>query len=85
MIIDFFLLICTLETSDPQRFLYLLQAEFTISKKNSTNLFHVQKASIPMKKGGYLIYASGHAHRGVINATLYGQVKFNIIHLTKFC
>jgi len=38
-----------------------------------------------MKKGGYLIYAAGHAHAGVINATLYGQVKFNIIHLTKFC
>ncbi|AES76963.1 stress up-regulated Nod 19 protein [Medicago truncatula] len=49
------------------------QLKFTISKKNSTNLFHVQKASIPMKKGGYLIYASGHAHRGVINAILYGQ------------
>jgi len=38
-----------------------------------------------MKKGGYLIYASGHAHTGVVNATLYGQVKFTIIHLNKFC
>ena len=85
MIIVFFLLLWTLETSDPQRFLNLLQAEFTISKNNSTNLFHVQKASIPMKKGGYLIFASGHAHTGVINATLYEQVKFNIIDLTKFC
>ncbi|XP_003627861.2 uncharacterized protein [Medicago truncatula] len=49
------------------------RAEFTITENNSTNLFHVQKASIPMKKGGYLIYATGHAHTGVINATLYGQ------------
>jgi len=63
----------------------LSQAEFTISKNNSRNLFHVQKASIPMKKGGYLIYASAHAHAGVVNATLYGQVKLNIIHLTKLC
>jgi len=84
-VIIVFLLLCTIETSDPQRFLNLLQAEFTISKNNSTNLFHVQKASIPMKKGGYLIFASGHAHTGVINATLYEQVKFNIIDLTKFC
>ncbi|XP_058782475.1 uncharacterized protein LOC131656947 [Vicia villosa] len=49
------------------------QAEYTIPKSNSTDLVHVQKASIPMIKGGYLIYGISHMHTGVVNATLIGQ------------
>jgi hypothetical protein len=62
----------------------LLQAEYTIPENNSSDSFHVQKASIPMEKCGYLIYSTAHMHTGVVNATLYGQVEFNI-NLTKFC
>ncbi|KAK2399984.1 hypothetical protein QL285_049728 [Trifolium repens] len=51
------------------------QAEFTIppnnGRKNSTP--HVEKANIPMERGGYLIYGTSHMHTGVINSTLYGQ------------
>ncbi|XP_058746551.1 uncharacterized protein LOC131619478 [Vicia villosa] len=47
--------------------------EYTIPENKSSDLVHVQKASIPMKKGGYLIYGTAHAHTGVVNATLYGQ------------
>lgn len=55
-------------------FCNLLQAEYTISGNNSSNPVHVQKASIPIEKGGYLIYGTAHMHTGVVNATLYGQV-----------
>ncbi|XP_045797100.1 uncharacterized protein LOC123891305 [Trifolium pratense] len=48
-------------------------AEYTILENNSGDRFHVQKSSIPMKKGGYLIYGTAHMHTGVVNATLYGQ------------
>ncbi|XP_045812054.1 uncharacterized protein LOC123906229 [Trifolium pratense] len=48
-------------------------AEYTIPENNSGDRFHVQKSSIPMKKGGYLIYGTAHMHTGVVNATLYGQ------------
>lgn len=34
----------------------------------------VKRASIPMKSGGYLIYAVTHQHAGAIGSTLYGQV-----------
>lgn len=55
-------------------FCNLLQAEYTILKNNSSDSFHVQKASIPIEKGGYLVYGTAHMHTGVVNATLYGQV-----------
>ncbi|KAK2400083.1 hypothetical protein QL285_049814 [Trifolium repens] len=48
-------------------------AEYTIPENNSSDSFHVQKASIPMEKCGYLIYSIAHMHTGVVNATLYGQ------------
>ncbi|CAK8572347.1 unnamed protein product [Lathyrus sativus] len=48
-------------------------AEYTILKNNSSDSFHVQKASIPIEKGGYLVYGTAHMHTGVVNATLYGQ------------
>jgi hypothetical protein len=73
-----------MEENNLQIFLNMLQAEYTILENNSGDLFHVQKASIPMKKGGYLIYGTAHMHTGVVNATLYGQVKFNI-NLNEFC
>jgi hypothetical protein len=50
----------------------LLQAEYS-------DPFHVQKASISMEKSGYLIYSTAHMHIGVVNATLYGQLEFNLI------
>jgi len=55
-----------------------LQAEYTIPGNTSDVSPHVQKASIPMKKGGYLIYATTHMHAGVVNATLYGEVINNV-------
>ncbi|CAL5208221.1 unnamed protein product [Lathyrus oleraceus] len=48
-------------------------AEYTIPENISNDPFHVQKASIPIEKGGYLIYGTAHMHTGVVNATLYGQ------------
>ena len=84
MIYNSYLLHCTLDENELQRFLNFLQAEYTIPENNSGDRFHVQKSSIPMKKGGYLIYGTAHMHTGVVNATLYGQVGFNI-NLNKFC
>ncbi|XP_073220914.1 uncharacterized protein, partial [Cicer arietinum] len=52
------------------------QSEYTIPENNGDDPFHVQKANIPMDKGGYLIYGTAHMHSGVVNASLYGQVKF---------
>ncbi|XP_004512657.2 uncharacterized protein [Cicer arietinum] len=49
------------------------QAEYTIPENNGDDLFHVQKANIPMDKGGYLIYGTAHMHSGVVNASLYRQ------------
>jgi hypothetical protein len=34
----------------------------------------VNRASIPIKSGGYIIYSVGHQHVGAIRSTLYGQV-----------
>ncbi|KAL2319942.1 hypothetical protein Fmac_028911 [Flemingia macrophylla] len=49
------------------------QAEYTIPRIHDSDSLHVQKANIPMEKGGYLIYGTAHMHTGVVNATLYGQ------------
>jgi len=62
----------------------LLQTEYFIPGNNSSDLVHVQKASIPMEKGGYLIYGTAHMHTGAINATVYGQVKFYVKFNTFF-
>ncbi|KAL2319940.1 hypothetical protein Fmac_028909 [Flemingia macrophylla] len=48
-------------------------AEYTIQRIHDSDSPHVQKANIPMEKGGYLIYGTVHMHTGVVNATLYGQ------------
>ncbi|KAI5397914.1 hypothetical protein KIW84_063647 [Lathyrus oleraceus] len=50
-----------------------MSAEYTIPENNSNDPFHVQKASIPIEKSGYLIYDTAHMHTGVVNATLYGH------------
>lgn len=55
-----------------------MQAEYTIPAGGGGDSPHVQKANIPMEKGGYLIYGTAHMHSGVVNATLYGQVMNNI-------
>ncbi|GAU34296.1 hypothetical protein TSUD_20020 [Trifolium subterraneum] len=75
-----FLLFASLQDSDIEYLLSVVlgldifkDAEYTIQENNSRDLFHVQKASIPMKKGGYLIYGTAHMHTGVVNATLYRQ------------
>ncbi|KAK2437923.1 hypothetical protein QL285_022756 [Trifolium repens] len=51
------------------------KVEFTVppnnGRKNSPP--QIQKANIPMERGGYLIYGTAHMHTGAINATLYGQ------------
>ncbi|RDX67386.1 hypothetical protein CR513_53743, partial [Mucuna pruriens] len=49
------------------------QAEYTILPNDCGDSPNVQKANIPMKKGGYLIYGTAHMHSGVVSATLYGQ------------
>ncbi|KAK7350410.1 hypothetical protein VNO77_09022 [Canavalia gladiata] len=49
------------------------EVEYTIPGIGDNDSPHVQKANIPMEKGGYLIYATAHMHTGVINATLYGE------------
>ncbi|XP_024640417.2 uncharacterized protein [Medicago truncatula] len=47
--------------------------EYFIPGNNSSDHVHVQKASFPIEKGGYLIYGTAHMHTGAINATLYRQ------------
>jgi len=56
-----------------------LQAEYTIEPNNVSDTPHIQKADIPMEKGGYLIFGTAHMHSGVVNATLYGQVLNNYV------
>lgn len=59
----------------------MLQVEYTIPPNDhSGSRPHVKKAYIPMKRGGYLIYATAHMHIGGVGATLYGQVIY-IHHL----
>ncbi|KAK7316767.1 hypothetical protein RJT34_00475 [Clitoria ternatea] len=47
--------------------------EYMIPASNGDDTLHVQKAKIPIEKGGYLIYGTAHMHAGAVNATLYGQ------------
>ncbi|XP_073225599.1 uncharacterized protein [Cicer arietinum] len=58
-------------TTNGSQIIHDCQAEYTIPKNNSGDPFYVQKANIPMHKGGYLIYDTAHMHSGVVNATLY--------------
>ncbi|XP_061370865.1 uncharacterized protein LOC133313494 [Gastrolobium bilobum] len=53
--------------------IYVLDSTDQVRSNGSKVVHECQKANIPMQKGGYLIYASGHMHSGAINATLYGQ------------
>ncbi|CAJ2657002.1 unnamed protein product [Trifolium pratense] len=56
------------------QFIHDCQVEFTVPPTNGrNNAPHIEKANIPMERGGYLIYGTAHMHRGAINATLYGQ------------
>ncbi|KAK7316768.1 hypothetical protein RJT34_00476 [Clitoria ternatea] len=48
-------------------------AEYMIPASDGEDTLHVQKAKIPIEKGGYLIYGTAHMHVGAVNATLYGQ------------
>ncbi|KAK7316764.1 hypothetical protein RJT34_00471 [Clitoria ternatea] len=49
------------------------KVEYMIPTSDGDNTLHVQKAKIPIEKGGYLIYGTAHMHAGAVNATLYGQ------------
>jgi len=69
----------SIKVSKKQMFLNLFQAEYTIQPNGTGDSPHVQKANIPMEKGGYLIYGTAHMHSGVVNATLYGQVINNFV------
>ncbi|MED6188557.1 hypothetical protein PIB30_087080, partial [Stylosanthes scabra] len=42
------------------------------SKKDNECL-HVKRTSLPMQKGGYVVYGVAHQHSGGIGSTLYGQ------------
>ncbi|KAK7399756.1 hypothetical protein VNO78_10945 [Psophocarpus tetragonolobus] len=42
-------------------------------QKDGNGCVHVKKTSLPMKKGGYVIYGVAHQHSGGIGSTLYGQ------------
>ncbi|CAJ2670450.1 unnamed protein product [Trifolium pratense] len=57
------------------QFIHDCQVEFTVPPNNGRKNYppHIEKANIPMEKGGYLIYGTAHMHVGAINATLYGQ------------
>ncbi|CAJ1949222.1 unnamed protein product [Sphenostylis stenocarpa] len=59
--------------SNGSQIIHDCQAEYTIPTNGGDDSLHVQKANIPMKKGGYLIYGTTHMHSGVVNATLYRQ------------
>ncbi|XP_019459796.1 PREDICTED: uncharacterized protein LOC109359543 [Lupinus angustifolius] len=50
------------------------KVEYSIIPENGDRKpVHVQKASIPLEKGGYLIYGVAHQHGGSAGSTLYGQ------------
>ncbi|KAK2354436.1 hypothetical protein QL285_091957 [Trifolium repens] len=57
------------------QFIHDCKVEFTVPQSNDRNNSapHIEKANIPMERGGYLIYGTAHMHTGAINATLYGQ------------
>ncbi|XP_027907648.1 uncharacterized protein LOC114166968 [Vigna unguiculata] len=59
--------------SNGSQIIHDCQAEYTIEPNNVSDTPHIQKADIPMEKGGYLIFGTAHMHSGVVNATLYGQ------------
>ncbi|XP_027342649.1 uncharacterized protein LOC113855274 [Abrus precatorius] len=59
--------------SNISKIIHDCQAEYTILANHSGDSPHVQKANIPLEKGGYLIYGTAHMHTGVVNATLYRQ------------
>lgn len=71
--------------SKQERFFNSLQAEYTVQPNGVGDTPVVQKADIPMEKGGYLIFGTAHMHSGVVNATLYGQVLNNFIIMNYFC
>ncbi|WJX93284.1 hypothetical protein P8452_74829 [Trifolium repens] len=56
------------------QFIHDCKVEFTVPQSNGRNNYapHIEKANIPMERGGYLIYGTAHMHTGAINATLYG-------------
>ncbi|KAL9303184.1 hypothetical protein ACSQ67_020447 [Phaseolus vulgaris] len=62
-------------TSNGSEIIHDCRVEYTIPTNTNSggDSPHVQKASIPMNKGGYLIYATSHMHSGVVNATLYAE------------
>nr|KYP44597.1 hypothetical protein KK1_033876 [Cajanus cajan] len=59
--------------SNGSKIIHDCQAEYTIPRIGDNDSPHVQRANIPIEKGGYLIYGVTHMHAGVINATLYRQ------------
>ncbi|XP_061370141.1 uncharacterized protein LOC133312884 [Gastrolobium bilobum] len=59
--------------SNGSKTIHECKVEYMIPKNGNSNSPHVQKANIPMEKGGYLIYGTAHMHTGVVDATLYGQ------------
>ncbi|KHN39141.1 hypothetical protein glysoja_027946 [Glycine soja] len=42
-------------------------------QKDGNGCLHVQKTSLPLQKGGYVIYGVAHQHSGGTGSTLYGQ------------
>ena len=44
----------------------------------------MQKTSLPLQKGGYVIYGVAHQHSGGTGSTLYGQVMFNFTAILKY-
>ncbi|XP_028765910.1 uncharacterized protein LOC114723833 [Neltuma alba] len=43
------------------------------SHKDKTKCIDVKRTSLPMARGGYVIYGTAHQHAGGIGSTLYGQ------------
>ncbi|RZC19295.1 hypothetical protein D0Y65_006205 [Glycine soja] len=59
--------------SNGSKIIHDCQVEYTIPENGDGDSPHVQKANIPIEKGGYLIYGTAHMHSGIVNVTLYGQ------------
>ncbi|CAJ1935877.1 unnamed protein product [Sphenostylis stenocarpa] len=46
---------------------------FSSDKKDGNDYLHVKRTSVPMQKGGYVIYGVAHQHSGGTGSTLYGK------------
>jgi len=65
----------------------LLQTEYDVEScsTDQKDCLHVKRTSLPMQKGGYVIYGVAHQHSGGAGSTLYGKVILKLQSFFKNC